>query len=538
MIHVLPPDPCLLFFTVAFQTCSFFAVAFKIWSFRMEKLSLLSGWMTTTLIDFYINVVALAGDKIQASILNKSLFKHYDKDQIKGHCYFMENLEVIPNAKDYKVANHTFKLLFNSATYVKEETATIPLTGFSFLPIQEILTQTTENHTRNLFDVIGFVMSIGPLEEYHSGAEVKKKIRIILVDNRDNHIQMVLHDQCSLDFSVNDFNAMQKPIVLVAQLARIGFDKSGQPEVCSSFHATKVHLNEKFSEVAEFLACAKNLPSPTICSLTPSVESQKSTSAVHSILRNTPRIKVAEIPHQEVDKHFVVVCEFKKFETRHGWQLLLRLNYLISDDSGTASIVFFDKHASEIMKKSAAELKADILAQCAHLNFPEEALRYEFPSEIDSLIGKKMILKMKLNKYNKEHPNSSVSVTTYADCANLIDDFNEAASQVGQPSGLYHDEEEDIVFMRNATARNKDSAGAEASITLSEMFPTIELDEVSISDDVTLLPSRGSVRFLRRKLVFMVQTLLHMHLYLQRSHPPSHLSQSSRKRIEQITLSP
>ncbi|KAI9083179.1 hypothetical protein K1719_034912 [Acacia pycnantha] len=37
---------------------------------------------------------------------------------------------------------------------------------------------------RNLFDVIGFVMSIGPLEECHSGAEVKKKIRIILVDNR------------------------------------------------------------------------------------------------------------------------------------------------------------------------------------------------------------------------------------------------------------------------------------------------------------------------------------------------------------------
>ncbi|KAI9125288.1 hypothetical protein K1719_003904 [Acacia pycnantha] len=363
------------------------------------------------------------GDKIQASVLNKSLFKHYDKDPIEGHCYFMANLEVIPNAKDYKVADHTFKLIFNSATYIKEETATIAQTGFSFLPIEEILTQTSENHTRNLFDVIGFLMSIGPLEDYQSGAEVKKKITIILVDNRDNHIQMVLHDQCALDFSVNDFNAIQKPIVLVAQLARIGFDESGKPEVCSSFHATKIYLNEKFSE--------------------------KSTSAVDNILRNTPRIKVAEIPHQEVDKYFAVVS------------IIVRGNDALSNPSCgliTLSVMilvlprfcFFDKHASEILKKSAAELKADILAQCAHLKDLEEALRYEFPSEIESLIGKKMILKMKLNKYNKEHPNSSVSVSTYADCANLIDDFNEAASQVAQPSRLYHDKEDDIVFMRNA----------------------------------------------------------------------------------------
>ncbi|KAI9082466.1 hypothetical protein K1719_035609 [Acacia pycnantha] len=58
MMHVLPRDPCLLFFTVSFQFCSFFAVAFQIclffavvfqiWSFRMEKLSLLLGYITTS----------------------------------------------------------------------------------------------------------------------------------------------------------------------------------------------------------------------------------------------------------------------------------------------------------------------------------------------------------------------------------------------------------------------------------------------------------------------------------------------------------
>ncbi|KAI9071014.1 hypothetical protein K1719_047031 [Acacia pycnantha] len=40
-------------------------------------------------------------------------------------------------------------------------------------------------------------------------------------------ISMFKLQECALDFSVNDFNAIQKPIVLVAQLARIGFDESG-----------------------------------------------------------------------------------------------------------------------------------------------------------------------------------------------------------------------------------------------------------------------------------------------------------------------
>ncbi|KAI9075498.1 hypothetical protein K1719_042546 [Acacia pycnantha] len=70
----------------------------------------------------------------------------------------------------------------------------------------------------------------------------------------------------------------------------------GQPEVCISFQSTKIHLNGKFSKVAKFIASAENLTSPTITSLTPTVATQKSTSATESILKNTPKIKVSKIP--------------------------------------------------------------------------------------------------------------------------------------------------------------------------------------------------------------------------------------------------
>ncbi|KAI9125923.1 hypothetical protein K1719_003341 [Acacia pycnantha] len=259
------------------------------------------------------------GDKIHASVMNKSLFKQFEKESVEGQCYFIANLEVIPNGKDYKAANHQFKLLFNSTTYVKEETAEIPLSVFNFFPIIDILTQTVENHTMFMF---------------------------------------------------------------------------GRPEVCSSFNATKIHLNGNFQEVAEFIASAKHLLSPTITSLTPTAGTQNSTSAAETILRNTPTIKVSNIPLQEV-----------------------------------------------------------------------EAICYAFPREVDNLIDKKMLLKMKLNKYNKDHPNSSVSDATYIEATDLIDAFDAAATEVGQPSVICHDDEEEIILMRNCTAEDKGPSTAEPNIT-------------------------------------------------------------------------
>ncbi|KAK4258239.1 hypothetical protein QN277_007711 [Acacia crassicarpa] len=114
------------------------------------------------------------GDKIQASIMNKSLFKQFEKEPVEGQCYFIANLEVIPNRKDYKATNHKFKLLFNSVTYVKGEVAKIPLPVFNFFPIRDI----------NSNNAIVFVISIDPLEEYYSGAEKKTKLRLMLGDER------------------------------------------------------------------------------------------------------------------------------------------------------------------------------------------------------------------------------------------------------------------------------------------------------------------------------------------------------------------
>ncbi|KAI9128655.1 hypothetical protein K1719_000138 [Acacia pycnantha] len=239
-------------------------------------------------------------------------------------------------------------------------------------------------------DVIAFVRSIDPLEEYYSGAEKKTKLRLMLGGGRGNTVQIVLYDDCASKFATHDFSAIQKPTVLLAQLARIGFDEG---------------------EVAEFIASVEHLPSPTISLLTPTA-----------------------------GKRCTILPK-------------LRLNYLVADESGIASIVFFDKHASKLLKKSVAQLKADI---------PKAEICFAFPKEVDNLIA-----------------------------TDLIDAFDAVATEVGQPSVICHDDEEEIILVRNCTAEDKGPPTAEPNVTQFESLPTIDLNDISISDDLHVIPSKG-----------------------------------------------
>ncbi|KAI9103595.1 hypothetical protein K1719_023218 [Acacia pycnantha] len=282
-------------------------------------------------------------------------------------------------------------------------------------------------------DVIAFVISIDPLEEYYSGAEKKTKLRLVLADERGNTVPMVLYDDCASKFATHEFTTTKKPTVLLAQLARIGFDEGGRPEVCSSFNATKIHLNANFQEVAEFISSAEHLPSPTITSLTPTASTQNSTTTAETILQNTPKIKVSDIPLQEVKQ----IC-------------------------------------------------------------------FAFPKEVDNLLGKKMILKMKLNSYNKNHPNSSVSVATYAEAADLNDAFDATTTEVGQPSLICHDKGEEIILMRNCTVEDKGPSTAKPNVTQSESLPTIDLDDISFLMTYMLFHQRGKGRYLQRNIILML----------------------------------
>lgn len=55
---------------------------------------------------------------------------------------------------------------------------------------------------------------------------------------------------------------------------------------------------------------------------------------------------------------------------------------------------------------------------------------YDFPDQCDSIVGKRMLLKLKRNEFNAKHTASSISVQQFSYCENLNDQFNEASSEV------------------------------------------------------------------------------------------------------------
>ncbi|KAI9108307.1 hypothetical protein K1719_020790 [Acacia pycnantha] len=51
------------------------------------------------------------------------------------------------------------------------------------------------------------------------------------------------------------------------------------------------------------------------------------------------------------------------------------------------------------------------------------------PDELDVPVGKNVLLKLKMNDYNKKHPTSSISVSQYTICEDLLNQFNEANAE-------------------------------------------------------------------------------------------------------------
>ncbi|XP_054778236.1 uncharacterized protein LOC129286264 [Prosopis cineraria] len=96
----------------------------------------------------------------------------------------------------------------------------------------------------------------------------------------------------------------------------------------------------------------------------------------------------------------------KDNETKHKLHMVitdkeLKVNYTMVDHTGKTFVVFWDQLALQLLEKSAAELKVIL---------PKERRSYDFLDQLDNIIGKKMLLKLKINAYNKKYPNSSISV--------------------------------------------------------------------------------------------------------------------------------
>ncbi|KAI9072615.1 hypothetical protein K1719_045411 [Acacia pycnantha] len=81
----------------------------------------------------------------------------------------------------------------------------------------------------------------------------------------------------------------------------------------------------------------------------------------------------------------IPLCEIAKLDQVH---------YKVYDDTGKCSIIFFDRHATELLGKSASKMKEDM---------QEEGRNSTIPKELDEIAGKLVIVKLKIKSHNIKH---------------------------------------------------------------------------------------------------------------------------------------
>ncbi|XP_028753464.1 uncharacterized protein LOC114713054 [Neltuma alba] len=245
---------------------------------------------------------------------------------------------------------------------------------------------------------------------------------------------------------------MENPVVVVISLARVAFSDDGYPQLCSSFSATRVIFNPTLTVVKKLIERSKDKFSPSLTSLSQQMPPQSSQPSASTMMRNNRRMDISDIENEAGEEAFIITCKVIKLETRHGWtydgcskcaskpkddngslhcslckkkpvlvEPKLKVHYVVEDHSGKTSVIFWDKLAVQLFKKNALEMKLTLI---------QEQREYDFLFELDELVGKRMILKLKLNDYNRKHPHSSISVVQYTLCEDLIEQFTKASAEV------------------------------------------------------------------------------------------------------------
>ncbi|XP_028774119.1 uncharacterized protein LOC114731162 [Neltuma alba] len=319
-------------------------------------------------VDSKIAVVPYWGSTIQASVLNKNLHARFQHNIIEGQSYLFANFVDTPNVSQYRATNTPYKITITPHTYVVDRITSTPLYSYSFYPLHHIKESNEKNAVTHLIDVLAFVKSIGTLKEFHKDKEDKHRLRMLLIDEEsslnENEVECLLYDNCAVDAYMAQTQNNNSPVVALLNLVRVGFLEEAQKG------------------------------SPMMGILSQSMPSQLSHTSRSSNPHRHKRISIADVVNQPVGETFVINCVIHKLETTYGWlydgcgkcgsklrdenntitcpgrqkkpdsiEPKLKVHYAVKDDTGTTSVIFWDKHASELINKSVAELKAIYLKE-------------------------------------------------------------------------------------------------------------------------------------------------------------------------------
>ncbi|KAL6527119.1 hypothetical protein OROGR_016209 [Orobanche gracilis] len=350
------------------------------------------------------------GDKIHASAKKTIVYK-FDRVLKEGNVYSFHHFAVVENTGVFKYTTHPFKLNFYLETKVNPiHGVPIPISPFNFMPISDILCGGFDQSY--LVDVIGIMTGVGTEKDIIVQGNRTKK-NVIEIDWNGSRIDCAL-----FGVYVDELNAFLASgdtanTVVVIQLAKV---KMFQDKITlqNAFHCTKLLFNPDFPEAVDFKkrATANNDSfSQGLIQLSDTVKMTLEDEFLKVLDRKTvEQLKMckervsygvlASITHivdQEDWWYYACKCNksvypdsrsfFCESCNKHVINVIprYRIRVAVSDCSGTANFVIFDRDANDLFNKSCHEM-----IELQDNNNEDSSC----PKEITALVDKTFVFKV------------------------------------------------------------------------------------------------------------------------------------------------
>ncbi|KAL6578355.1 hypothetical protein OROMI_010683 [Orobanche minor] len=382
------------------------------------------------------------GDKIQASI-PKYLISKFEKLIKEGGFYRFTNFEIEQNNEDFIATRHPYRLKFHKFTSPRPAVdLPIPKYGFKFIPFAEF--EADKCYAKLLVDVIAEVLSVGDIVELNKNGQQTKRVTIHLQDSIGDTIECTLWNNYA-DQMVNYWKSKDGPVCVILQYAMV---KDFRRVKClqNSMFATRMLINEEVRELADFMnsikenSDARHVISKQSLSHGSDAQSDdfspllqfKSISELDSTMEECCCLIIAKILNIHTNYNwFYDACNkcFKKVSVldKSYWcekckmrptSVLTRykVHVRVEDESGTTSFVLFDHQVSQILGKSAADLK-----QALDLAGEDDS----FPDELEQLIDKKFLFKLEISNYTLQQRVKMYTVLKMSRDEQIMSKFND-----------------------------------------------------------------------------------------------------------------
>ncbi|XP_060210574.1 replication factor A protein 1-like [Lycium barbarum] len=330
------------------------------------------------------------GGRFQAS-LGKSIMNRFQIEIKELGLYYMKNFVVGPNKLKYKTNNHQFKLMFTHRTSVEETIdAHFGMEVFNFRPFEHLINQAA---FYVVIDVIGEIVSYGPIEEHKKGDKSNNFIYDELQDHENNNISATFWGEFVEQIMPHLDTSIEKPVIVVMQLIR-SYKFQGKYSVRNSWHASKLWINPDLPQVAEFSSRLENVRGEKSERIS-QISSQRNYSAAEELSFGTAQVKtIGNLVECLQEGSFWIVANIVYIELKNGWsylsyikcakkvykvgskfncpkskatKILYRLQVRVMDNSGSVSLLIWDRDATKLIGKTANELRSGLHEVCYSL---------------------------------------------------------------------------------------------------------------------------------------------------------------------------